>query len=208
MNKMIVSYDTAMYDFAAPFKSAFNTDLQKIHTIPNNSTQEQKWNVSNTFYWSEYKTPVITLYEKFVKEVVVPTYTQERSVYVQTEPAIRYSLPGSSALEKKDTDVDDLVGVHIDSVIGDRTLNTGDNYLLAITDMFGSNTLFVEDNGQFNPVTINYGEYYTFQGKSVRHGNKINTTGVTRISLDFRVIPGSQSGDADVDLSFSTKYTV
>ena len=207
-NKMIVSYDTTAYDFASLLQTAYNMDLQKVHTLSNNSGLADKWHIHSLFYSSPQKDQFMSLYSSFVQNVIVPTYTDESAVYVQTEPQIQLSLPGSTALEKRATDFDDLVGVHIDSVIGQRVLNTGDNYLLALTDMFGTNTIFVEEDGQFRGIDINVGQYYTFQGKTIRHANKVNATGLTRISIDFRVIRGSQRGDADVDLSFSTKYDV
>ena len=40
----------------------------------------------------------------------------------------------------------------------------------------------------FIPLEINYGEYFQFNGNNT-HGNKINTSNNTRISLDFRILP-------------------
>jgi len=44
--------------------------------------------------------------------------------------------------------------------------------------------------GDFGPVNIEYGEFMIGYLNQVRHGNKINETGKTRVSFDFRVIPG------------------
>ena len=38
-------------------------------------------------------------------------------------------------------------------------------------------------------MELKYGEFIIFNGNKCIHGNKLNDTGKTRVSLDFRIIP-------------------
>ena len=66
--------------------------------------------------------------------------------------------------------------------------------MLSITGQHNSNSCYIETSpqkGDFYPVTIERGEFISFYGNQCRHYNMKNTTGKTRISFDFRVIPYS-----------------
>ena len=54
-----------------------------------------------------------------------------------------------------------------------------------------------------------YGNYYVWNGASLLHGNKVNDTKKTRISIDFRVMPYSRYEKNDnVTVTKGTKLTV
>ena len=38
---------------------------------------------------------------------------------------------------------------------------------------------------------MKYGEFYSFYGNKLKHYNKTNDTGDSRVSIDFRIIPKS-----------------
>ena len=44
--------------------------------------------------------------------------------------------------------------------------------------------------GDWKPLQIEYGQFLIGYLNQCRHGNKTNDTGKTRVSFDFRVIPG------------------
>ena len=44
--------------------------------------------------------------------------------------------------------------------------------------------------GDFKPFDCKHGEYISWDASNLTHGNKINVTSITRVSFDFRVIPG------------------
>ena len=48
-----------------------------------------------------------------------------------------------------------------------------------------------------------YVEYILWNGNRCRHGNKPNTTGVTRVSMDFRILPEAYYQE-DYDKSTAT----
>ena len=49
-----------------------------------------------------------------------------------------------------------------------------------------------EDKGDFTPIEGDYGDFVEWRGVSLTHGNKINQTNASRVSVDFRIIPLSQ----------------
>ena len=58
--------------------------------------------------------------------------------------------------------------------------------------MYDTNTVQVEKMpllDEYEPILLNAGETICFNGNKCRHHNKINKTGKTRVSWDFRVLP-------------------
>ena len=58
-------------------------------------------------------------------------------------------------------------------------------------EAFDTNTIWVEsreDRGDFAPMECRYGELIQWDGSNLMHGNKVNKTKKTRISVDFRVM--------------------
>ena len=69
------------------------------------------------------------------------------------------------------------------------------NFFVPLTKAFDSNTVWVEsEEGKedFAPMNARYGEFYMWDGANLKHGNKKNETGSTRVSFDFRVLPRSK----------------
>jgi hypothetical protein len=67
------------------------------------------------------------------------------------------------------------------------------NVWLPITEARNNNTIQIEhsiNSNTFRPVNLKYGQFIFFDS-GLSHGNKINDTGKTRLSFDFRVIPKS-----------------
>ncbi len=66
---------------------------------------------------------------------------------------------------------------------------------MTFTPMFGSNAMWLETAahvGHFVPLTLRAGELAVFRGNTWRHFNRLNWSGQSRVSWDFRVIPKSQ----------------
>ena len=69
------------------------------------------------------------------------------------------------------------------------------NYYLPFTKAYGTSTIWVEseeDKGDFKPMDVEYGECIQWDGVNLTHGNKKNITNVTRVSVDFRIMPYSR----------------
>jgi len=123
------------------------------------------------------------LYTSFIKNIVHRIYKQEPIVY-QSIPTFRIAFPGNIAVGEWHKDKWYRNGEWAASV-------KEDNFYLPITDAFDTNTIWVEseeDKGDYHPMNCTYGEIIKWDGCNLMHGNKINETGKTRISIDFRVI--------------------
>ena len=69
------------------------------------------------------------------------------------------------------------------------------NFILPFTPMFDTNSLWIESGegaGDFAPINMGPGNLASFYGNKWRHFNKINTSGQTRVSWDFRIVPMSK----------------
>ncbi len=126
-----------------------------------------------------------SLYFKFIMEVVRPLY--DESIIFQTIPTFRISFPNNVAVGEWHKDKDYRDKEWAEAV-------QEDNFFLPLTDAFDTNTIWSEseeDKGDFAPINAKYGQLIRWDGSSLRHGNKINATGQTRVSADFRVMTRS-----------------
>ena len=68
------------------------------------------------------------------------------------------------------------------------------NYYVPLTDaIYGTNSLYLESEPgreDWRALELSYGELQTFYGVYCNHFTAENTTAVTRVSLDFRLVPG------------------
>ena len=120
-------------------------------------------------------------------------FPEEEYLVVQKDPCLRVSNPNNTALGIKAGDTNDKIGMHSDSDYNHPPEEI--NYILAITEMWESNSVYIEssyNSGIFNPIRLKWNEYIQFYGNKLRHYNMRNITGQSRVSLDFRVIPFSK----------------
>jgi ectoine hydroxylase-related dioxygenase (phytanoyl-CoA dioxygenase family) len=126
---------------------------------------------------------------KFLREYIKPRfgYGDEEIVY-QKIPTFRVQLPGNVAVGDwhKDKDYRNLEWANKVQEV---------NYYLPFTNAYGTNTIWTEseeDKGDFKPIEIDYGQCVEWYASKLTHGNKDNLTSITRVSMDFRVIPMSR----------------
>jgi hypothetical protein len=179
-----IRYITAMYPFAKKLCEVFGVkDLSIIQNdIPllKRETDQATVHHHQFYEWTEgddFK----DMYENFIEVCVRPLYLG--SIVVQTNPTFRIAYPNNIAVGEfhKDKNYRDPAwAAQVKEV----------NYFLPFTDAFGTNTFWAEseeDKGDFAPVECDYGYYVRWDGANLTHGNKVNDTGKTRISVDFRV---------------------
>ena len=200
----VFSYSVEEYPFHDVMKEVLGTEcnLTKAHTIIEDSVNWEQITFQNDtstlFHKKYYNSPkyfkMVELYQRFLREYLLPQLEEE--VYIiQKEPSFRIHIPNNTALGKRedDNDDDDIIGIHCD---GDYNHPTNEmNYMITVTGQSDTNSCYVETEpgkGDFHPININYGEVFRFYGNQCRHFNKKNKSEDTRISLDFRVIPGSK----------------
>jgi len=179
------SFDTTKYTFAQSVANIFDTtnlsdlksDIELLKRENDQSTKHHKlfypWMETNEF---------MNIYKQFIIEYIRPLYRSK--IVVQKKPTFRICYPNNIAVGE----------FHKDKWYRDEGWS---NYVrelhffLPFTDAFDTNTIWVEseeDKLDFAPMNCKYGEFIQWDGSNLRHGNKLNMTGKTRISIDFRVI--------------------
>lgn len=186
-----INYDSNVYQFKEIISRIFEcADLSKIHKKFEIDEISKKSIIdTHKFQQSEYHqiyyknfSQIKPLYEKFILEVIKKEYDGQNLIY-QSIPTFRLHFPNGLS-----------VGMfHKDKDLRDEEWHESikeDNYYLPFTNSYGTNTIWYEtqeDKGDFVPMECNYGQVVKWDGTNLTHGNKINTTEDTRISIDFRV---------------------
>tara|TARA_R100000008_G_scaffold85460_1_gene75460 strand:+ start:7477 stop:8097 length:621 start_codon:yes stop_codon:yes gene_type:complete len=182
VNKL--TYDTNSYRFAETLEKVFLTkDLSTLHenlkTFNVDTDQSSKYH--RVFYKLRDDHSFFVMFRRFVENEVYPLFDED--ILFQKKPTFRIHMKGNLAVG----------GYH-----KDRDYNHSEheiNFFVPLTEAFESNTVWVEseeDKGDFAPMEASYGEYYMWNGANLTHGNKKNSTGRTRVSFDFRVLPKSK----------------
>jgi hypothetical protein len=183
------SYDVARYQFVALINELFRHDLQLLHQLSDteyaffaepgkdsDTIFHQKFYNKLRSGWKEF----VDTYELFIRERIAPIMGSKDGLIYQTWPTLRVHLPGNVAVG----------GWHRDR---DYNHPPGEiNFVVAITPMFESNAIVAERNPgalDFCHFTMAPGQLAMFDGNQCIHGNLPNTTGKTRVSFDFRVLP-------------------
>ena len=186
----IFTFNKKKFKFDVLLKDLFELkELEKLHKSYNTEdstkpvTKDTHTDPHKIYYkkindgWLAFE----SLYKNFINDFVLNALGKER-IYYQTLPNFRISSPGNVAVSTwhKDSDSENL---HPKGEI---------NFFLPITKSFDTNTIWLEskpDKKDFSPINLEFGEVFMFNGCECTHGNKINQTGKTRISLDFRIMP-------------------
>jgi hypothetical protein len=150
-------------------------------------------------------------YREFIRHNILPLFPLEKNLVIQKTPNIRFSFPTSAAIGNWNKDIrmdpipiqttSDIIGLHCDSDFGHHFAEM--NFIIPVTPMYDSNSVYYESTRSYdseedtNPefgyenVIITDPQHQFFQGylNKLRHFNRVNQTGNTRISFDMRVIP-------------------
>lgn len=187
----IYNYDTKTNNFLQFFENLYTTDdLEQLHhksidfnelKHKENLLDDRETDLHSKFYKkiksdNEFK----ELYCNFVKDIYKTFFPEEKIMIFQSFPSVRLQFENSITVPPH-CDSDEL-GCH---PIGER------NFLVPITKMFNSNTLFIESEPgkkDYQPINLEYGNLLYFNGNKCIHYNERNKEGKLRISLDFRIV--------------------
>ena len=117
---------------------------------------------------------------------------------VQRYPTLRFHLPSNISVFEFHRDSDYL---HPLAEI---------NCFYALNHCTSSSALHVEQNlgfEDYSPLELDPGQYALLNTSIFKHGDFINTTGNTRVSMDFRFIPCDALGTPKTSLSSSLKFS-
>ena len=184
----VLEYSTQEYDFYSLVRPLFDCELQELDSeevkLGLTLGKDTHTSLHKNFYqaidsgWPEF----MNLYHSFLSDVVHPLFEDDALIF-QKYPGIRFNRPGAKAVYKWHSDGDQ-----------DHKHPLGEiNIFLPITRCFGNNSMWHESipgMGDWKPLEIDYGQFLIGYLNQCRHGNKTNDTGKTRVSFDFRVIPG------------------
>ncbi len=189
----IYKYNTNIYNFKDCIQDLFNIELNKLHTTTNieyNVPTELGTDTSTEFHKIFYNylntngDKIKKLYREFIEEYV-SLYINEDDFLYQTFPSFRVHLPNNVAVYSWHSDGDE-----------DNKHPKGEiNFIIPLTDCFDTNTVWTEsepNKKDFHPINMKYGDLLQFNANECLHGNKINETGITRVSMDFRILPKSK----------------
>ena len=189
----ILKYDKQRYKFTQEIEKIFNvSDLTLLHKhrhelFPDYELgfhNEVKTDYHKLFYSvlnDETKNHDIKkAYRLFIEEVVSPFFSQ--SFCYQGFPSFRVHLPDKKAVNKW----------HYDSDKDHKHPEGEINFQIALTDSANTQAMWIETVPglkDFFPVNLKKDEFVIFNGNKCTHGNKPNETDLTRVSMDFRVLP-------------------
>jgi hypothetical protein len=175
------NYHTDEYPFAKLVQEHFDClDLRYIHTKASREYEvfERDNDFKTEFHEKFYEIGDVfySVYEAFVRNTVA-SYFDEPVVY-QRIPNFRIHMPDNLAVGEFHRDTD--YGHSEDEI----------NIFLPLTSAYATNTFWVESKKgkqDFAPAELAYGQFGIWSGTR-EHGNYLNTTGISRVSLDFRIM--------------------
>lgn len=140
---------------------------------------------------------MVSLYERFIKDFVSLQFDED--YLFQSFPTARFCIPLNVAVGR----------YHNDAEFGHPAGEI--NFVIPLTDSDGTASIWVESEPgkkDFQPMQMRIGELIMFDGNRLTHGNEINQTGKSRVSMDFRILPLSKydEGDAKESITTKTKY--
>jgi len=192
-NHSVYSYDTKNFDFKSFLTKLYQcNELDMLHLTSTDYNyyldrlelgilNDRETDLHKMFY-KEIKSndTFKKIYCSLISSLCKDFFDNEEGIIFQSFPSIRFQFPLSIAVPPhKDSD---SLGNH---PLGER------NFLIPITRMFNTNTIYVEsepDKKDYKGMELNYGELFYFNGNTCTHYNQVNKENKLRISFDFRII--------------------
>ena len=166
-------------------------ELLKIKILGNNDRESVLYRDYHQFI--DTNPAFNDVYIRFINDYIKPLFSNGNPIIAQKTPNLRISFPNSTAIGKHEKDVNDTIGIHKDSDFGHHPDEI--NIIIPITRMFDSNSIYYEPVENSNLPTHQYinikmdtDSFFVERFNRLLHYNRINKTGVTRISLDIRVM--------------------
>ena len=189
-----IKYDIKKYNFAKKIKEIYEVkDISMIHKewklakkydLLNNVKEDQSTVYHKHFYENIFSTSWSEIYHSFIHDIIRPIF--DEAILYQTIPTFRIHQPANIAVAAFHKDSDYSHSIH------------EVNFYLPLTNAYGNNTVWVESKPgeeDFSPMEGKLGDVWMWDGANLLHGNKINDTNFSRVSVDFRVLPMSKYVD-------------
>ncbi len=189
----IYHYDTNKHPFINYIQELFNEQkLNQLHLKSNDYNEfkdvlelgylNDKDTDLHTIFYNDIKTnnKFKILYCNFIKDIYKELYPNEKYMIYQSFPSIRIQYDKSV-----------VIPPHYDSDHLSNHPEGEKNFLLPITKMMNTNSIYIESTPgkkDFKSIELNPGELFHFNGNKCTHYNEKNTENKLRISMDFRII--------------------
>ena len=165
---MIVDYDTEAW----PWQRLWQEVAETSEPVSAWHGERDQNTVFHAMFYESFGHVFSDLYRRFVAEVAGPAVMAGRPYYFQKVPTFRACLPGCRS----------VLEFHTDAEYGHQDAEV--NCWLPFGNAWGSNSIYLGSV----PQTVDYGQMLVFDGVHLFHGSRPNRTGVTRFSIDFRLI--------------------
>lgn len=144
-----------------------------------------------TVFHQRYYENVDLLFEPYAA-LLAALSLNDSQLLVQHVPTLRVQTPGSLAVGRW----------HDDAEYGHHRAET--NYWVPLTSVCADNTLWIVDE----PVLVDVGEVVRFNGATVRHGNVVNRSCRSRVSIDFRTVHPARYSPGGRSVSHGVEFEV
>lgn len=185
----IINYNIEKYPFNKIVSDVLGiNNLEKLHKdylIPskiNELGQDTSTNAHKKFYKyiDTENNEFLKTYYNFIFDILLKEFSED--TIFQKSPGLRIAYPNNVAVSTwhSDSDEDNL---HPKGEI---------NIFLPLTNCYGNNALWIESEPglkDYHPIKLSPGQLLIFNGSECVHGNYKNDTPISRISLDFRLLP-------------------
>jgi hypothetical protein len=199
------AYDIKEYNFIQWARQIFQHDnLKTIHEKYQSDFEvltfetDQSTLFHKKWYDQDHQSEFYQCYNKFIKNEVRPFF--EESIIYQKIPTFRTQVPNNLGVAEWHRDSD---YAHDREEI---------NIFLPLTEAHQGSTIWTETGEgkeDYTPLNAVPGEYYLWLGSIWKHGNQLNDTGQSRVSIDFRVMPLSQYKEtSNVSTTYKMKMTI
>jgi len=181
LSRLIVRYDHERYPFGPIVAEHLGIpDLSMLHETYSYSlftrTHDQNTDLHRKLY---------SIGERFFQTYRLFLHEQVRhmvgdDIVFQKIPNFRFQLPSNVGVGAFHRDRDNN---HSPNEI---------NFWVPLTPVTRTTAVWLESaegRRDYSPCLLQYGEMLVFDGANLEHGNKLNQSGRTRVSFDFRVVP-------------------
>lgn len=200
-------YATTFHGFDRLVSNLFGcNDLSRLHEIsaPRYDKLFEVGKDSSTIFhqifYDKYRSgwpEMENVYEGFVR--LFGCYLYGKEFLYQKFPTFRVHLPGNVAVGAFHND-------------GEFHHPQGEmNFIIPLTNSDDTASCWLESwpgKKDFQPMRMRVGEVIVFDGNRLTHGNKVNETGVTRVSMDFRILPIDRYDENNLgeSMTLNTKF--
>jgi len=179
-----IRYDTHEFPFVEKVKSIMGLSESSLALLGDGSEHRERWQRRNdqaSQWHRDFYDRFAELRPDYLRLIAGPVRDfMGEDFYYQAVPTFRVHLPRNVAVGEFHTD-------------GQYGHPVGElSFWTPLTRAWDTNSVWVERNrgeGDYEAVEAAPGDIAVFNAVELRHGNRENTTGSTRVSFDFRCVP-------------------